>query len=349
MKINGKQIRTVALKNGILELIDQNKLPFAVEVLYLSTVDEIVCAIKTMQVRGAPAIGATGAFGLAVAMMQSREESWKEDIRKAYQKLLDSRPTAVDLRNCLDEVMDGISDISDYKQAISATIKAAERIADNNAEACRRIGIYGASLIKSGMNVLTHCNAGALATVDYGTALAPIRIAYAHGTEFSVFVDETRPRLQGARLTVFELSQEGIPYKLITDNAAGYYMQKGMISLVITGADRIALNGDTANKIGTYSKAVLAKENGIPFYIAAPATTFDLNTATGSGIHIEERDREEVIMMNQTYITIPEAEVLNPAFDVTPEKYISGYITEFGIFNRDNIHVLHKIIRESTK
>jgi S-methyl-5-thioribose-1-phosphate isomerase len=346
MRINGKQIRTVALKDSKVELINQNKLPFEIEILQLETLDEIVYAIETMQVRGAPAIGATGAFGLALSLLNSSPAEWKRNLEVAYRRLMKSRPTAVDLRNCLDETMESVSEVNSYEDAKQIVFATSQLIADRNVDACRKIGEFGGSLITEGSVVLTHCNAGALATVDYGTALAPMRKAHDMGVRFSVLVDETRPRLQGARLTVFELHQEGIPYHLIADNAAGYYMQKGTVSLVITGADRIAVNGDTANKIGTYTKAVLAKENGIPFYIAAPATTFDLHMKTGKEIPVEERDISEVTNLNGKPITVENANALNPAFDVTPAEYITGYITEFGIFTIETISELFALMKK---
>jgi len=344
MKIYGKQIRTVDFKNNKLELIDQNKLPFEVDILKLDKLSDVVHAIKVMQVRGAPAIGATGSFGLVIALQELDKNNWIQGLNNAYESLLASRPTAVDLKNCLDEAISSITEVTEYDKALEIITETAIEIANRSADSCHKIGEYGAQLINDGDSILTHCNAGALATVDFGTALAPMRIAFEQGTKFSVFVDETRPRLQGSRLTAFELHQEGIPYKLIVDNAAGHYMQQGKISMVITGADRIALNGDAANKIGTYTKAVLAKEHGIPFYIAAPATTFDLETKSGKDIPIEERDGDEILKVGSVYVTLPEIETANPAFDVTPAKYITGYITEYGVFSIDRLSELQEIL-----
>ena len=220
--------------------------------------------------------------------------------------------------------------------------QAAEDYTESIINKCREIGKHGEGLIKHGHKILTHCNAGALATVDYGTALAPIRTAFYKGKEIFVFVDETRPRLQGARLTAWELLNEGIPHALIADNAAGYFMQKREIDIVIVGADRIAKNGDVANKIGTYEKAVLAKENNIPFYVAVPITTFDFSLEEGSAIPIEERDEEEVLILYQKRIAPVETRARNPAFDVTPVRYITGYITENGVLKAQDLSNLNK-------
>ncbi len=331
MKINGIETRTVYCKDNKLVIINQNKLPFEVEFLELEKIEEVLHAISTMQVRGAPAIGATGAFGLLIALNNIDKSNWKIELQKAYNSLLATRPTAIDLKNCMDIAMDSVKEISDYDTAMEILNLTSNHIADSSVAACRKIGMFGNYLIKDGERILTHCNAGALATVDYGTALAPIRQAFYEDKNIFVYVDETRPRLQGARLTAFELSQEGIDYNLIADNAAGYFMQKGKISMVITGADRIALNGDAANKIGTYTKAVLAKENGIPFYIAAPLTTFDLSLESGKDIPIEERDGKELIEVGNAKLTFDNAKTANPAFDVTPAQYITGYITEIGV------------------
>ncbi len=342
MKINGKNRRTVDFKDGKLILINQNKLPFEIEFLELSKLEEVVHAISVMQVRGAPAIGATGAWGLVIALQDIKPNLWKENLNEAYSILLESRPTAVDLKNCMDSAMSSIALIDDYQTALKQLSTKAHEIAEDSVKACEQIGIYGNSLIKNGERILTHCNAGALATVDFGTALAPMRIAHRESKDIFVYVDETRPRLQGARLTAFEMEQEGIDYKLIADNAAGYFMRKGEISLVITGADRIAINGDAANKIGTYAKAVLAKENDIPFYIAAPLTTFDLSLRHGDEIPIEERDSAELYKVGEAKLTFESVKTANPAFDVTPAKYITGYITEMGILKAEEIIELKK-------
>lgn len=301
-----------------IRFIDQRKLPYSLEFFDAITVEEAVYAIKDMVVRGAPAIGAAGAYGMALASLTGM------DIDEAHKQLGATRPTAHDLFYAIDRLRDAIKRGED-------PIKVSEEYAGDIIDRCRRIGEHGAHLIPDGGKVLTHCNAGALATVDHGTALAPMRAAHNQGNEFFVFVDETRPRLQG-RLTAWELTQEEIPHRIIPDNAAGYFMKKREVDIVITGADRITRNGDAANKIGTYEKAVLAKENGIPFYIAAPASTFDTNLPSGDGIEIEFRDEKEVLEFQGNQLFGEEEEAWNPAFDVTPVEYITGFITEYGVF-----------------
>ncbi|HEC81357.1 MAG TPA: S-methyl-5-thioribose-1-phosphate isomerase, partial [Thermoplasmatales archaeon] len=278
MLINGKEQRSVWFENGKLHLIDQRKLPFSLETFVAETVEDVVFAIKEMVVRGAPAIGATAAYGVVLAK-EGEEE-------KAIEKLRATRPTAHDLFYALRYMEESIA------KGVDA-LSAAEEYAKGIIEKCRSIGEYGEKLISDGSRILTHCNAGALATIDYGTALAPLRTAHRNGKKIFVYADETRPRMQGL-LTVWELKQEGIECMLIVDNAAGYFMEKGEIDLVIVGADRIARNGDVANKIGTYEKAVVAKENDIPFYVAVPASTFDSSIKTGEDIVIEERDEMEL-------------------------------------------------------
>lgn len=301
-----------------IRFIDQRKLPYSLEFYDAGTVEETAFAITDMVVRGAPAIGAAGAYGMAIASITGI------DIEEAHRMLGATRPTAHDLFFAIDHMREAIRQGQD---PLGASAAYAQDIIDR----CRRIGEHGAHLIPQDGNVLTHCNAGALATVDHGTALAPMRRAHDSGREFFVFVDETRPRLQG-RLTAWELTQEGIPHRIIPDNAAGYFMKKGEVDVVITGADRITRNGDAANKIGTYEKAVLAKENDIPFYIAAPASTFDLKLDHGDRIEIELRDEKEVTEFQGTGLFGEGEEALNPAFDVTPVEYVTGFITEYGVF-----------------
>jgi translation initiation factor eIF-2B subunit alpha/methylthioribose-1-phosphate isomerase len=267
-----------------------------------------------MVVRGAPAIGAAAAYGMALGT---------KDPEKSAGLLRSTRPTAYDLFYAVDYMMQAINQSED-------AFDAASRYVESIIARCKKIGENGEKLIRDHMTILTHCNAGALATVDYGTALAPLRIAHGKQKNIFVFTDETRPRLQGV-LTAWELFQEGIPHALIVDNAAGYFMRKKEIDLVIVGADRIAHNGDFANKIGTYEKAVCAKENNIPFYVAAPASTFDPHIKDGAQIIIEERERQEVTQMNGKTIMPDWVSVKNPAFDITPKKYVTGYITETGI------------------
>lgn len=314
MKIEGKDGLALWFEKDKIVFIDQRKLPYKLEYFHAKTVEDCAFAIKGMVVRGAPAIGAAAAYGMVLG---------KDNPEKTADVLRKTRPTAYDLFYAIDYM---VGKIESNKNALSAADDYVKDIIDR----CRKIGERGEHLIKEGMKILTHCNAGALATVDYGTALAPFRIAKEKGKDFFVFADETRPRCQGL-LTDWELEQEGIPHAVIADNAAGYYMKNGEIDMVITGADRIAKNGDFANKIGTYEKAVLAKENNIPFYVAAPISTFDKSIKSGDEIIIEERGREELAVINNCKIMPDYTKVKNPAFDVTPAKYVKGFITEEGI------------------
>ena len=317
MKIEGKEKRALWFENGLLKFIDQRKLPFKIEIFTAKTVNDCAFAIKDMVVRGAPAIGAAAAYGIVLG---------KNNIERTAKILRSTRPTAHDLFYAIDYM---IKEIKKGKAPLDAANEYVEDIIDR----CRRIGENGEKLIKNGMKILTHCNAGALATVDYGTALAPFRVAHKNGKKFLVYVDETRPRCQGV-LTAWELKQEKIPYVFIVDNAAGYFMKNKEIDMVFTGADRIAKNGDFANKIGTYEKAVLAKENNIPFYVAAPISTFDKTIKSGKEILIEERGKDELAYINKCK-TIPDyIKVRNPAFDVTPAKYVTGFITEEKIIKK---------------
>jgi translation initiation factor eIF-2B subunit alpha/methylthioribose-1-phosphate isomerase len=317
MKVKGKELRALWFENGTIKFIDQRKLPYKFEIFTAKTVDDCAFAIKDMVVRGAPAIGAAAAYGMVLDV---------NNLEKTANKLRKTRPTAYDLFYAIDYMIDKIKKGKN-------PLKSANDYVDDIVDRCRRIGENGEKLIKNGMKVLTHCNAGALATVDYGTALAPFRIAHKKGKKIFVFADETRPRCQGL-LTDWELEQEDIPHAVIADNAAGHFMKNGDIDLVITGADRIVKNGDFANKIGTYEKAVIAKENNIPFYVAAPISTFDKTIKDGSKIVIEERGREELSKINGKTIMPGWTKVRNPAFDVTPAKYVTGYITEEGILKK---------------
>ena len=343
MIISGKNYRTVWMNDNVIYTIEQRLLPHKFKIVRLKSTKEVAAAIKDMMVRGAPAIGAMGAYGLAQSISKEKEtnrQRFIENTEKIKKMLGETRPTAYDLAHGLNFVFDRIKNQRDIEKIKENAIAAAGEYADKSVEACKKIGEFGEGLIKDGFRILTHCNAGALATVDYGTALAPIRIAHYSGKDIFVFVDETRPRLQGANLTAWELAQEKIPHSIIADNAAGYFMKKGEIDLVITGADRIAANGDAANKIGTYEKAVLAKENCIPFYIAAPLSTIDANCSSGGKIPIEERDEKEVLEIHGIRIGPKESHAKNPAFDVTPAKYITGIITEKGIVRPNRLNGL---------
>lgn len=314
MLINGEDKRALWFKNNKLYMLDQRKLPNIIELFTAKTVSDVAEAITTMVIRGAPAIGAAAVYGMVIG---------KKDYLKTADILKKTRPTAYDLFYAIDYMIKAIENKEDLEHAANDYV-------EDIINRCRKIGEHGNRLLTDGMHILTHCNAGALATVDYGTALATFRIAHRNGKKIFVFADETRPRLQGL-LTSWELEQEGIPHAVIADNAAGYYMKNGEIDMVITGADRIAKNGDFANKIGTYEKAVLAKENNIPFYVAAPISTFDMSIATGKEITIEQRSDDELKAYMNCSIMRKETPVKNPAFDVTPHTYVTGIITEEGI------------------
>lgn len=313
-----RDLRTVCLEDGIVKLVDQRALPFEVRIHEAHSLEDVAVAIEDMIVRGAPAIGATAAYGMAVAKLQGM------NLKEAAERLRRTRPTGHDLFHAIDLMLRAAADGEDL-------VAAADRYAQEDVNRCRKIGEHGAKLIRNGTRILTHCNAGALATVDYGTAMAPMRVAKERGRRFFVYVSETRPRLQGARLTAWELVQEGIEHAVITDGAAGHFLSRGEVDLVLVGADRIAANGDTANKIGTYAKAVVARENDVPFYVAAPASTIDMTLPSGAKIPIEERSPQEILQLGGVALAPKESPARNPAFDVTPAKYITGFVTETGI------------------
>jgi methylthioribose-1-phosphate isomerase len=329
-------LRTVAWEDGAVKVIEQRKLPLVFEYRLCKDYREVADAIKDMSVRGAPAIGATAAYGMAVAAKQFMgygKEEFLQRLKQASAELASTRPTAVNLFWALAEIDRVIEKNKkmDPEGLFEIILDTAEKIAGDDIATNIKIGEYGSSLVPERAGILTHCNTGSLATVEFGTALGVIRTAHRQGKSIHVYADETRPRLQGARLTAWELVKEGIPATLISDTAAGMLMRQGRIDLVLVGADRIALNGDTANKIGTYSIAVLAKENNIPFYVVAPTTTIDINIRNGDQIVIEERSPEEVTHIDGIRIAPEGIGVYNPAFDVTPSKYITAIITEKGI------------------
>ncbi|MGH2537978.1 MAG: S-methyl-5-thioribose-1-phosphate isomerase [Candidatus Promineifilaceae bacterium] len=319
-----------------LKLIDQRRLPFELLVAELRDYREVAAAIRNMLVRGAPAIGVTAAFALALAAQHSPAAdrlTLLRELEAAAATLKAARPTAVNLawaltrqlRLAASEELEGVDEV---RQALLA---AAQAMADDDVALNRRMGYHGAELVADGDTVLHHCNTGALAAVDWGTALGVIFAAHEQGKRIHVLVDETRPRLQGARLTAWELSQRGIPFDLIADSAAGHFMRSGQVDLVLVGSDRTAANGDVANKIGTYQLAVLAKENGVPFYPVVPTSTVDLELVHGDLIPIEERPADEVLQVDERPIAPEGAHARNPAFDVTPHRYVTGIVTEAGI------------------
>lgn len=322
--------------SNTVKLIDQRKLPFEFEVAEFDDYCLVATAISEMYVRGAPAIGATAAFGMALAALQSRatdKDKLLLDLETAAKTLNSARPTAVNLSWAVStqmEVATGKSLIT-VDEVSKALLTSAQQIADDDVELNRRMGYNGAELISNGDTILHHCNTGALATVDWGTALGVIFAAHEQGKEIHVLVDETRPRLQGARLTAWELQQRGISFDLIADNAAGHFMRTSQVDIVLVGSDRTAANGDVANKIGTYKLAVVAKENGIPFYPVVPTSTVDLALANGDLIPIEERPPEEVLKAIDRPIAPEGISARNPAFDVTPHRYVTGIVTEVGI------------------
>jgi len=358
MNINGKPYRTIWLNpdGWSVEIIDQTKLPFSFETVTLKSLEDAARAIADMQVRGAPLIGATAAYGVALAL---RDDASDEALDQAGETLAATRPTAINLRWALGEIEKAVRNQPREARLAAAYAKAAE-ICDDDVETCRRIGEHGLGLIKAHadkkggerVNILTHCNAGWLATVDWGTALAPIYRAYDEGVPVHVWVDETRPRNQGASLTAFELGAHGVPHTIIADNTGGHLMQNKLVDLCIVGTDRTTRTGDVANKIGTYLKALAARDNDVPFFVALPHSTIDWTLSDGSTIPIEQRDAREV-----THVTgrLPDGSIAtvdiaptgshaaNYAFDVTPLRFITGFITERGVTpgTRDGLAMLY--------
>ncbi len=326
--------RTLWWEDNQLKMIDQRILPLRYEVIAYSDYHAVAEAITDMVVRGAPAIGAAGGFGMALAALQSPacdRDSLLVDLAQAKAVLDAARPTAVNLSWATARVLEHARNQVSARNLVSEVIAEAQRIADEDVEINRRMGAFGAEIVPQRANILTHCNAGSLATVDYGTTLGVVRAAVAQGKQVHVWADETRPRLQGARLTAWELMQDGIPVTLIADNVAGMAMRLGKVDLVLFGADRVAANGDVANKIGSYKLAVIARENGIPCYSVVPTPTIDLSLPHGDLIPIEERDAREVTHVGAEQIAPDGVPVYNPAFDVTPNRYLTGIITEEGI------------------
>ncbi len=325
VKTNGetKDIRAVWFEKDKVVMIDQRKLPHDLIIVSFDKYEDVAESIRNMTTRGAPSIGATAAYGMCLAAITGC------DIQEAAKVMKSARPTANDLFYAVDYMVVELENGAD-------PIEAANGYAQSMVDKCTAIGEYGAEIIKDGFKIMTHCNAGALATVDVGTALAPIRKARDQGKKFFVYASETRPRLQGMQLTAWELNQEGIDHAIIPDGSSGHFIREG-VDMIIVGADRIAANGDFANKIGTFEKAVLAKEFGVPFYVAAPISTFDFNTKCGEDIVIENRSEEEVTMVGDIRIAPVGSPAFNPAFDMTPARYVTGFITEKGILRPDEI------------
>jgi methylthioribose-1-phosphate isomerase len=346
MILQGQHRRSIARTadgKGVC-ILDQRLLPWEVRWVELRSADAAAVAIREMWTRGAPMIGATAAYGLAMALAADPGDA---SLAGAYERLLATRPTAVNLRWALDEVRAAAATLPEARRAEVAFARA-DAICDEDAASCRAIGEHGLALLEGlhaalpdrPLNILTHCNAGWLATVDYGTATAPIYLAHDAGIPVHVWVDETRPRNQGALLTAFELANHGVPHTVIADNAGGLLMMQGKVDAVIVGTDRVTANGDVCNKIGTYLKALAAADNGVPFYVALPGTTFDPATPTGAHVPIEERAAEELTRLTgpaaggTATVKVTDSPAANPAFDVTPARLVTGYITERGVLDR---------------
>ncbi len=331
------KIRTIQWIDNCSRMVDQTLVPYEFKYVDITNGQEMFDAIRNMIVRGAPAIGIAGAHGVVLYAIELAKEITSREIfiKKLIEKadyLKTSRPTAVNLMWAIEKQKEIIKQSkSDISGIIEELKQNGIKLENDDIEINKKIGDNGAKVVPKGATILTHCNAGALATVGYGTALGVVRSAFANDPTIQVFADETRPRQQGARITTLELTMDGIPTTLITDGMCSYFMKKGMIDMVVVGADRIAANGDTANKIGTYTVAIAAKYHNIPFYIAAPLSTIDTSIKSGNEIVIEERSREEVTHINGKIICAPEVNVINPGFDVTPHELISGIITEVGI------------------
>ena len=343
MKIDGKSYRTIWFENNVVKIIDQTKLPHQFVIKDLKTVKDSINAIKTMEVRGAPLIGATAAYGLVLSINESNDLSF---LKQSSEQLINSRPTAINLKWAVDRMMKKLSGVNN-KDILNIALEEAKAIAEEDVGFCKNIGLNGLKIIekiankkKDTVNILTHCNAGWLATIDWGTATSPIYHAHQKGIKVHVWVDETRPRNQGANLTSYELNEEGIPNTIIADNTGGILMQRGQVDMCIVGTDRTLSNGDVCNKIGTYLKALAAKDNNVPFYVALPSSTIDWNIKDYKKIPIEERNSEELSHVEgldkenklQKVLIYPQkSKAMNLAFDVTPAKYVTGLITEKGV------------------
>ena len=342
------KIKTIEWTGNCSRMVDQTLIPYEYKMVDITTSQEMFNAIRNMIVRGAPAIGIAGAHGVVLAAMEianktQDKNTFLNELQKHAEYLKSARPTAVNLMWAVDKQLE----IAKHSEkSISEIVEALKtngiKLENEDIEINKKIGDFGAELVKKGATIITHCNAGALATVGYGTALGVVRSAYAKDNTIQVFADETRPRLQGARITTFELVTDGIPVTLITDGMSGYFMKKGMIDMVVVGADRIAANGDTANKIGTYNLAIAAKYHNVPFYIAAPLSTIDTSIKTGDEIPIEERGHEEVTHINGKSICAQGVKIINPGFDVTPNELICGIITEKGVLYPDYTESIKK-------
>ena len=343
MRIEGKEYRTIWFENNVVKIIDQTKLPHQFKIKELKTVKDAINAIKIMEVRGAPLIGGTAAYGLALAVQENNDP---EFIKKSAKELIQSRPTAINLKWAVDRMMKKLSGINS-NQILSIALNEAKEICDEDEKFCENIGINGLKIIeeiynkkKDTVNILTHCNAGWLATINWGTATSPIYHAHKKGIPVHVWVDETRPRNQGANLTSYELNEEEIPNTIIADNTGGILMQRGEVDMCIVGTDRTLSNGDVCNKIGTYLKALAAHDNNVPFYVALPSSTIDWDIKDAKDIPIEERNSEELShiegidqnnQIKKILIYPNKSKAMNLAFDVTPAKYVTGLITEKGI------------------
>lgn len=329
-------MRTVEWDGGAVKMIDQRELPWKLEFVRLETAEAVAESIRNMTVRGAPAIGAAAGFGLALAAWQSQAvtiDALVEDLRISAEQLKAARPTAVNLAWAVDKLMRIATSGEFYNpdDLRDVLLAAAQQIADDDVAINSRMAKRGAALVEDGATILHHCNTGALATVDYGTALGVVRAAFEAGKHIHVLLDETRPRLQGSRLSAWEMEELGISYDIIPDTAAGYFMANGEVDIILVGADRIAANGDVANKIGTYQLAIMAREHSIPFYTVAPTSTIDLELSSGDQIPIEQRDPAEVTTPYGNRIVPAHFKTRNPAFDVTPHRYLCGIVTENGI------------------